>query len=69
MLSTYAFAAPVDGEVQFKISLLYRFTFYGLMQQLFWTDPRDRMDIPVAVWECLGNAAQTEYFRCTPIPQ
>ena len=68
-VSTYAFAAPIDGEVKFKISLLYRFNFYGLMQQPFWTDRRDRMDIPVAVWECLGNAAQIEYFRCTPIPQ
>jgi hypothetical protein len=68
-VSTYTFAAPVDGEVKFKISLLYRFDLYDLVQQKYGAVPPERMDIPVAVIECLGNAAQTEQFRCTPIPE
>jgi len=67
-VSTYAFAAPIDGEVKITVSLLYRFGFYDLIQQKNWVDSatQDRADIPVVVLECFGNT-QTGNFRCDRI--
>ncbi len=65
--SQYYFAAPDDGEVEFTISLIYRFGFYDLMQQKRWVDTAQRQDIPVVVIHCSGNVNQARQIECKQI--
>lgn len=62
--SEYFFTVPDDGEVRFRISLLYRFGFYDLMQQKRWVETGQRADIPVVVIECSGNVNSLDAIQC-----
>ncbi len=63
-VSDYFFSVPSDGQVHFKISLIYRFAFYDLMQQKRWPELGERQDIPVVVIECTGNVNNAKSIDC-----
>jgi hypothetical protein len=55
--SDYAFTVPNNGEIQVKVTLVYRFAFFDLIAQKEWWN---RSDIVVTSVECKGPPTQTD---------
>jgi hypothetical protein len=62
--SDYYFSIPNAGEIQVKVTLVYRFAFFDLIVQKEWWN---RPDIIVSSVECHGPATDPENITCNTI--